>query len=352
MDNKIDLKSSLINKDSQIIDALEAINKGGGLIGLIVENEILIGVITDGDIRRALLKGYKLSDSIRSFYKQNFAKIYDFQEKNIAKRIMKEKEINSLPVINEKGIPVDILTFSSFSFKKVVSNPVLIMCGGKGKRLRPMTLDCPKPMLLLDNNKPILQVIVERLSNYGLKNLFFSVNYKKEKIIDYFNDGRDFGVNIEYLTENEPLGTGGSLYLLPKSIQESIIVMNGDVITGLNFLDLLVFHDQIGSEATMCVRELGINVQFGVINCEGTKFREIEEKPIINKMINAGIYVLKPSLIRKLLPFKRKIDITDLFQEASENNNNINVFPLHEYWIDIGLPDSFERAKQEYRDMI
>ena len=352
MNKNIDLKSSLLNKNAQIIEALKAINKGGGLIGLIVENNILIGVITDGDIRRALLKGYKLSDSIINVFKKNYEKIYDYESYEIAKDIMQKKEINSVPVINKEGIPKNILTRSSFSFKKLVENPVLIMCGGKGRRLRPMTLDCPKPMLLLDNKKPILQVIIERLSKYGFKNIFFSVNYKKEKIINYFKDGSSFGVNIQYLIEDEPLGTGGALFLLPKSIRDSILVLNGDVITELKYLDLLSFHNEICSDATMCIRELGINVQFGVINCEGTKFRAIEEKPIINKMINAGMYVLNPSLIRELLPYKRRIDITDLFLEGSEKNKSINVFPLHEYWIDIGLPDSFERAKQEYRNII
>lgn len=352
MKNNIDLKSSLLNKDSKIIEALKAINKGGGLIGLIVENNILIGVITDGDIRRALLEGYKLSDSIKNIFKKNYEKIYDYESYERAKDIMQKKEINSVPVINKEGIPKNILTQLSFSFKKLVENPVLIMCGGKGRRLRPMTLDCPKPMLLLDNKKPILQVIIERLSKFGFKNIFLSVHYKKEKIINYFKNGSSFGVNIEYLIEDEPLGTGGSLFLLPKSIKDSILVMNGDVITELKYLDLLAFHNEICSDATMCVRELGINVQFGVINCEGTKFRSIEEKPIINQMINAGIYVVNPGLIRELLPFKRRIDITDLFLEGSEKNKSMNVFPLHEYWIDIGLPDSFHRAKQKYQKSI
>ena len=346
------IENSFIKINSTIFEALNTINKNGLQIALVVDNNnILKGIITDGDIRRALLKGYKLTDFINDIYNSKFHKLFDTEPRYLAEKIIRENGFNAIPVINKFGIPIEIIRESDIYPVKEFPNPILIMAGGKGKRLMPMTEDCPKPMLLLDNQKPILQVIIEKFKKNGFKNFFLSVNYKKEKIIDYFKDGSEFGVKIQYLIEDEPLGTAGSLYLLPKSVQLPIICVNGDVITNLDYSEFLKFHSSLFSEATMCVREIGINIQFGVVNSKGSQFESIDEKPVIKKKINTGIYLLNPSFIRDLLPNKRKIDMPEIFIEATALNKNVNIFPLHDYWIDIGLPESFEKAKLDYKNI-
>ncbi len=240
------LDKSFIKSDASILDALKAINESGTQIGLIInENKVLKGVISDGDIRRSLLKGYKLTDSINDIFNRNFHKITQKQIGTEAKNIMLAQGLNALPVIDEEGKPIDIFAFSSLSDSKKIKNPLVIMAGGIGSRLLPYTKTCPKPMLPINGDKPILQEIIEQAKSNGFEMIYISVNYLKEQIIDYFKDGKEFGVKINYLIENEPLGTAGSLSLLPETNNLPILVMNGDIVTKFNLRYLLEFHINI-----------------------------------------------------------------------------------------------------------
>ncbi len=342
------LIKSFINKDSSILDALKAINGSGTQLALIIdENKVLKGVINDGDIRRSLLKGYKLSDSIKDIFNKNFHKITENQLGKEAKEKMFSIGLNAIPVINKEKQPIDILTYTNFSESKKLKNPLVIMAGGIGSRLLPYTKNCPKPMLPLNGNKPILLEIIEQAKLNGFESIYLSVNYLKEQIMDYFKDGSEFGVNIEYLVERKPLGTGGSLSLLPKNNQLPVLVINGDIITKFNLKYLLDFHLSLNSNATMAVIEHETKLPFGVVKTNGTILNSFEEKPVISHLINAGLYVIDQDLINKLVNEDTQIDMPELFWEAKHKNFNVNVCPIVEYWIDIGRPDALKKAQHQ-----
>ncbi len=348
MITKDQLNKSFINQDATIIDALKAINSSGIQIALIVKhNKFLEGVITDGDIRRSLLKGYKLTDQISQIFNRNFHKITRDQVGNEANEIMIKNGLNALPVIDSEGKPIDIFLFSSISESNIIQNPLVIMAGGLGSRLLPFTKDCPKPMLPLNGDKPILQEIIERAKLNGFQSIYISVNYLKEQIIDHFGDGSRFGVKIEYLIEQKPLGTAGSLHLLPKTNKLPVIVMNGDIITKLNLRYLLDFHINLNSNATMAVIEHETKLPFGVVKTNGTKLHSFEEKPTITHLVNAGLYVVNPELIKTITNDGYKIDMPELFWRAKHSNFNVNVCPIIESWIDIGRPDTLKKAQNQ-----
>lgn len=348
MMNREKFKESLINKDASILEAIKAINDSGAQLALIVDdNKVLRGVINDGDIRRSLLKGYKLSDSIKEIFNKNFHKITEYQVGKEAKEKIFSNGLNAIPVINKDNQPIDILTYSNFSESTKMKNPLVIMAGGLGSRLLPYTKNCPKPMLSLNGNKPILYEIIEQAKLNGFESIYISVNYLKEQIIDYFKDGSQFGVKIQYLIEKKPLGTGGSLSLLPKTNKSPVIVINGDIITKFNLRDLLDFHLSLKSNATMAVIEHETKLPFGVVKTNGTVLQSFEEKPVISHLINAGLYVIDQELINRLVNKDTQIDMPELFWEAKNKNFNVNVCPIVEYWIDIGRPETLKKVRNQ-----
>ena len=220
------------------------------------------------------------------------------------------------------------------------------MAGGFGTRLHPLTEKTPKPLLKI-GDRPILETILEQFIDYGFHDFYISTHFKSELIKDYFKDGGLYGVNIHYIYEDVPLGTAGSLGLLPSSISDlPIIVMNGDILTKVNFEHLLDFHNSNKSDATVCVREYDFKVPYGVIETtNGCSIKSINEKPIHKFFVNAGIYVINKDLIDKI-DGKRYLDMTD-FLEGVINYNKVNAFPVHEYWLDIGHISEYKRANKE-----
>ena len=200
---------------------------------------------------------------------------------------MLDNGLNALPIIDEEGKPIDIFVFSNFSKSKKVENPLVIMAGGIGSRLLPYTKTCPKPMLPLHGDKPILEEIIKQAKFNGFESIYISVNYLKEQIMDHFKNGDEFGVKINYLIEKKPLGTAGSLSLIPKTNKLPVLVMNGDVITKFNLKYLLDFHMKVNSDATMAVIENETKLPFGVVKTNGTKLTSFEEKPTISHLVNA-----------------------------------------------------------------
>jgi len=263
--------------------------------------------------------------------------------------IMKDKGLKHLPVVNEQGMVRGLYSIRDFISVPEYQNWVVIMAGGLGTRLAPLTDECPKPMLEIDD-KPILEIIVEGFIHQGFSKFFISVNYMSEIIRDYFGDGTRWGVEIQYLNEEKRLGTSGALSLFPEKPKLPFIVINGDLLTKVDYQSLLDFHLENESIATMCVREYIFQVPYGVVNV-GNKFVEdIVEKPVHKVFINAGIYCLNPSCL-DYVPVNQYIDITTLFDRLLKDGKKICSFPVREYWLDIGQMNDLEKANHEVRHL-
>ena len=343
----INIDQLLLDEEKTILESIEVINNGGCQIALIInKDKKLIGTITDGDIRRSILKNINLKSNVKEIMNKNFKSCPRDAKYNLILQKMKKYSIQQIPLLNNNGIVVDVILNNDISQKNDLDNPVVIMAGGKGKRLRPYTENCPKPMIEI-NNKPILEILLEQYSNNGFKKFYFSVNYLKEQVINYFGNGEKWNVSIEYLEESSELGTAGSLTLLPKNISKPIIVTNGDVLTKIDIRKLIKYHEKLSSKATICVRDYEVNIPFGVITSNNHKLKDIVEKPSLNFKLNAGIYVINKVLIN-LIEEEGYIDMPDLLLKAKQNDIEINLYPIHEYWLDIGREETLKQAWEDW----
>lgn len=344
------IKNITIVPDNSIRQALEAIDIGTMQIALVVdEKSRLLGTITDGDIRRAILKGKGLSDSIAEIYNPNPTKAYINQPKEDILQLAIINGIKQVPMVDENEYLVGIEYIDDYLRKSEKPNHVILMAGGLGTRLRPLTENIPKPMLKV-GTKPILETIIENFSSYGFRNFFLCVNYKSEIIMQHFEDGSRFGVNITYIQEPKRLGTAGALSLLPELPPDPMLVMNGDVLTNINFEHLLNYHLTAEAVATMCVREYDFQVPYGVVEMAGATIQAIVEKPIHNFYVNAGIYVLSPEAVTKI-PRDSFFDMPELFQQLIHSEKKICSFPIKGYWLDIGRSDDFAKANTDYEEI-
>ena len=265
--------------------------------------------------------------------------------------LMENQDLLHMPIVDRFGKLCNLKTLHHLIEKSTYANPVFIMAGGFGTRLYPLTEVKPKPMLNVGGN-PILETIINRFVDAGFHNFYISTHYKSEVIQNYFGDGSDRNITIEYLYEEIPLGTAGSLGLLPKKISKlPIIIMNGDLLTKINFENLLDFHSKSECPATMCVREYDFQVPYGVVDIKEQKVIDILEKPVQSFFINAGIYVLNYDLISKI-DGKSYIDMPNFLKSNIKSGDNVNVFPIHEYWIDIGIMEEYERANKDIDNVL
>ena len=355
MEAIFELENICVTDEVDIRSSLMALQKCGLGIILVIKNKNkiknkLIGTITDGDIRRGLLDGKDLSSNVESIMNKNFYFINEKDNLIEAQKNLVKKGLKHLPVLDQEGSLIKLLISKNISRKKILPNAVVIMAGGTGSRLRPQTTSCPKPMLEV-NGKPILEIVIENCIKDGFKEFFLSVNYLKEIIINHFKDGSKWGININYLEENKPLGTAGSLSLLPKNLKNDIMVINGDVLTKFNFQKLLEFHSHYKATATLSVREYIINVPFGVIDTNGVNVNGMTEKPTYKKNVNAGVYALNPSVF-KLLKKGEKIDMPELIKRIITTKRKVIACPIHEYWLDIGRPETLEEAYTSWENII
>ncbi|SFV50847.1 D-glycero-D-manno-heptose 1-phosphate guanosyltransferase [hydrothermal vent metagenome] len=340
----------IVNKSSLILDVLKILNTTSMQVVLVLdENKKLLGTISDGDIRRALLDGKALDSSIQDIYftHPTVANVNDTKEKIL--NLCTSKKIHQIPIVDNNNIVIGLESIDELIKKSAKPNKVVLMVGGLGTRLKPLTNTTPKPMLHV-GGKPILQTIVETFASYGYSNIIMCVNYKSNIIQDYFGDGHVFGVNIEYILENKRMGTAGALSLLKKLPNESFFVMNGDILTNVNFEHLHKAHINASTSATMCTREYDIQVPYGVVNCVDNRINSIVEKPIHKFSVSAGIYMLEPACI-KLIPKDDFYDMPTLFDELISKGNGILPFPIDEYWLDIGRIEEYERANKEYLEV-
>tara|TARA_B100001175_G_scaffold317854_1_gene336955 strand:+ start:188 stop:1240 length:1053 start_codon:yes stop_codon:yes gene_type:complete len=335
-----------ITKDVTIKQAMKIIYKGTFQIAIAVDKKgRLIGTLTDGDIRNGLLKGLNIDSSVKSiiFKKPITAKKNDTKEK-LLKTALSNK-IYQIPVIDKNKKVIGIHILDQLIKIKNKSNKVVIMAGGKGMRLRPLTKNIPKPMLKV-GNKPILQTLVEKFKESGYEDFVICVNYKSKIIKDYFGDGTRFGVKIKYIDEKIRMGTAGALSLFKEKPKEPFFVINGDLLTNLDFEKMLDFHNKHNSRATMCISEYNIDSPYGEVKLDKENIASIEEKPKHKFFVNAGVYVLDPKCIN-LIP-KKFYDMPSLFKKIIANKNKTISFPLGEYWIDIGRFNDYKKANLEY----
>lgn len=339
-------KNILIKSSATLLEALTVIDSEALRIALVVDQHLnLIGVVTDGDIRRGLLKSLSLSDSVELVMNKKPLTISVDTPRKDAVKLMQEKGILAIPIVSNSLI-VGLETLQKMGGQSRYNNPVFLMAGGFGTRLRPLTDNCPKPLLKV-GDKPILEIVLNSFIKSGFVNFYISTHYMPEMIREYFGDGSKWQVNIEYIHEETPLGTGGALGLLPDELSDlPLIVMNGDVLTNVDFERMLAFHNKNGASATMCVRDYEYQVPFGVINGEGNRIVSMVEKPVQRYFVNAGIYVLNASL-RKSVCKGQRLDMPTLLENAIAENETVLMFPIHEYWLDIGRIDDYKRAQTD-----
>jgi dTDP-glucose pyrophosphorylase len=340
-------QKALLGCDADITAAAGVLTSSSMRIVLVVDNaNRLLGTITDGDIRRALMAGNSMNSTVISVMQKNPIAMTQGDSRRKALQIMREKDLLHVPVLDERGIVVGLETVRDLLYKKQRANPVLLMAGGFGKRLYPLTRDVPKPLLPI-GEKPILQSIVEQLVEGGFSEFFLAVHYHSEQVRAHFGDGSKWGVRIEYLEERQPLGTAGALGLLDRSmINTPLLMMNGDLLTRLDFGQLLDYHDEHSGLATMCVREYESQIPYGVVHGDGVQVTEIIEKPIQKFFVNAGIYVLESELLGRCQPGEAT-DMPNLLKQVVSDGDKVNMFPIHEYWLDIGRMEEYERAQTE-----
>ena len=342
-----DWEKCLISPGASILEAIKLIDNNALQIAVVVSAENrLLGTVTDGDIRRAILQGVTLDKHVEMIMNSSPTVARENQKKYNILAKMKAKSLQQIPVLNKEGIIVGMEVLKDLIYSSTKPNSVVLMVGGLGSRLSPLTNSCPKPLLKI-GSKPILETILENFIEYGFEKFYLAVNYKAEMIKEHFGDGAKFGVQIQYIQEEKPMGTAGALSLLAKRPKEPIVVMNGDLLTKVNFQHLLDFHSTHQSKATMCVREYNYQIPYGVIEVNKGQVTQIKEKPIVSAFVNAGIYVLDPEVV-EMIPQNTFFDMPELFEKVIEQEIQTAAFPIREYWLDIGQMDDFEKAKGEF----
>lgn len=306
----------------------------------------LLGVVTDGDIRRAILKGINLDQAVRHIMNPTPVVVQQGTSIVAIKQRMQQHRLEHIPVVDEHHRVTDLVTLSDLSHVSAQDAIVVLMAGGFGTRLRPLTETVPKPMLNV-GSKPILQTILENFVEAGFHRFYISVHYKAEQIKRHFGDGSQWGVTIDYLEENEPLGTAGCLSLLPQPVQQPVILMNGDLLTKVDFAELWKCHQAQNATATLCVRDYHYQVPYGVVEVDGQFMTAIVEKPQQHCFVSAGIYVLSPQAIARIQPHQVQ-DVPTLLQDLKQDQKTVNIFPIHEYWLDIGRMDDFHQAQLDF----
>ncbi|WP_283787469.1 nucleotidyltransferase family protein [Bermanella sp. WJH001] len=333
----------LSSKDTieQAINKLDAVQ--AKLILVVKFDKTLLGTITDGDIRRALLRHLPLSTALSQVMNCTPKCVKDNEGELKAKQLMRTFDIPAVPKL-KNGKVIDLLGINKNTQKR--HNPVFLMAGGFGKRLRPLTDNCPKPMLKV-GDKPILENIIEQFIISGFYNFYISTHYLNEQIEQYFGDGSRFGINIQYINEEFPLGTAGAIALLPNEVKnEHLIMMNGDLLTQVKFDDMLDYHINERADISVAVRDYQIQVPFGVIKHSQGSITEIKEKPVESYFINAGIYCISPTVLQSVKSNK-VLDMPTLIEQQLTKKNQVSMFPIHEYWLDIGHLNDFERAQTD-----
>jgi dTDP-glucose pyrophosphorylase len=342
-------RNSTVPPSATIKDAIEVLEREALQIVLVVDDACrLLGTLTDGDIRRSFLRGVDLQQKVSCAMNPHPITVRPGVTREEALALMQSKSIRQCPVVNASGVIESLCLLDEFLKPPCLDNPVILMAGGLGTRLAPLTDHCPKPLLEV-GGQPILKIIIDNFAQQGFHDFYVAVNYRAQMIKDRLGDGGAMNINIRYIEENERLGTAGALALLPQRPTCPFIVMNADVLTRVNFASLLQYHDEHDSDATMAIRAYDFQVPFGVVELDGYNINEIVEKPVQKLFVNAGIYCLEP-LVLDFIPAHQPSDMPDVFRRLKQSGKKTCCFPVREYWIDIGQMHEFQRANAEYSD--
>ena len=345
----VDIEPYIIGKEETVREALRKINKLGvnnAVLFVVDALGIMEGTVTDGDIRRGLINDVKLENTIEHVVNKNFYSIkrnaFDFDYIKEAK----SKGIFILPNLSDEGRILGISNLENFK----VSLPLhaVIMAGGKGERLLPLTKDTPKPMLKVGDT-PILEHNINRLISYGIKHIHISINYLGNIIQEYFGDGSSKGINIEYIKEDKPLGTFGSMSMISEFSYDNVLLMNSDILTNIDFEDM--YNNYKNSAASMCAASIPYNVKvpYGIMQTnDKDEVTGLVEKPTYTHYANAGIYMLNKKLLSGI-PENTFYNTTDLMQELINNSKGLIHYPIRSYWLDIGKYEDFARAQQDFK---
>ena len=337
-------KQTIIKSSATLKHAVESLNKSALKIVLIVdEDNKFIGTIVDGDIRRALLRGLSLENNILQVVNKDSLTVNDKTASSDIYQLMKKNKIQQIPVINEKRKLVGLEVDDILRNEKSLDNDFIIMAGGRGKRLKPLTNRIPKPMIEV-RGKPIIDHIIHRAIDDGFKKFTISVNYLSHIIKNHLGDGNKLGVTIKYIEESEPLGTAGSLSLLSTNPKRNIVISNGDVLTNINYSDMLEFHTVNQADATMAVSLFEWGNPYGVVTLDGILLKSFEEKPTSNFLVNAGMYVLSPNALSQI-PKQQYLDMPFFLDTLKTKGYKVVAFPTHESWLDIGKPEDLKKTR-------
>jgi dTDP-glucose pyrophosphorylase len=347
------LETYLVSPDVTIRETLARFNKTEGIALVVDKDRHLIGTVTDGDVRRAVLAGISLEAPVRKLLDQRGKTPY---RKPVTApvgtpsgdllHIMNERGIRQIPLLDEQGRVVDIALMQEVVKSYELPLKAVVMAGGFGKRLLPLTEGMPKPMLPV-GDKPILELIVNQLQNAGIRKVQVTTHYKSEMIKQHFGAGEKFGVEIQYVNEDQPLGTAGALGGIEKS-DEPMLVLNGDILTRVDFRAMLAFHRENQAELTVGVRKYDFQVPYGVIQCDGAQVMRVDEKPTYDFFVNAGIYLLEPSAHRSI-PAAQHFDMTDLIGKLTAEGRCVVAFPVVEYWMDVGQHNDYMQAQEDIK---
>lgn len=341
------LEQSLLSVNSTIADAIANLDFSHLKIVLVVsDDKVLYGTITDGDIRRGLLRGLNLGSPVKNIVHQEAFVVPEDMRLELVIDLMTANKIQQIPVIDKKRRIVGLHLWDEIVTSKLIQpNLMIVMAGGEGKRLRPHSENCPKPLIEV-RGKPMLEHIIDRAKLEGFEKFIFATNYLGHMIENYFGDGDRFGVKIDYLREQSALGTAGALSLLTSKPKIPFVVTNGDVITDVKYSEVIDYHEQYDASATMAVSLYEWHHPFGVVDIQGVNIVGFQEKPTIKNHINAGIYVLAPEAL-DVLDYDKYCDMPTLFERLHKKNKRTIAYPLHESWMDVGYPDDLKKANSE-----
>ena len=350
----MNIEGALINPEWPVRRVMEQINRFGQGISVVVDQDgCLISTVTDGDIRRALLAGMSLDNPVQALLDRRpaaphpdplFARVGTPDGQLL--RMMNQYGLRHVPLVDAAGKVVDIALLTNLVKEYELPLTAVVMAGGYGTRLRPLTDKLPKPMLPV-GDRPLLELTIEKLRKAGIRRVNLATHYQKDVISQHFGDGHGFGVGIQYVEEDQPLGTAGALGLLNVA-DEPLLVINGDILTGVDFRTMLDFHSEHRADMTVAVRQQEFRLPFGVVDTDGVVITGIREKPVVWHFINAGIYLLSPEVCRSI-PNGQPCDMPDLIARSVADGRRVVSFPVHEYWMDIGQVEDYERA-QDYVD--
>jgi dTDP-glucose pyrophosphorylase len=339
-------KQTLLLANSSIREAAQSLERSGLQIVLVVDTQgVLVGTVTDGDIRRGLLRGLDLGSSIDRILHREALVVTDEMNRDWVLTLMKSNRIHQIPVVDSERRVVGLHLWDEGS--QIIERPnyFVIMAGGRGSRLGELTRDCPKPLLPV-RGKPILEHILERAKNDGFRKFLISIHYLGEQVEAYFGSGERLQVQIDYVKEKTPLGTAGALSLLNPRPELPMVVTNGDVLTNVRYGELLEFHQKNRAMATMATRVYEHQNPFGVVDTRGVQIFDLKEKPVYRCHINAGVYALEPAVLEYMKP-SAHCDMTTLFERLRRAGGETIAYPIHEPWVDVGRPEDFKRAEHD-----